>query len=76
VDDMVAEKLGPIKRKLKAGDKTVEIGLQAYYILNSPRLDGLQNKESLFSYVCLSMLEALEEFRKANRLSFAYLAKK
>jgi hypothetical protein len=76
VDDIVAERLGPIKRKLKSGDKTVEIGLQAYYILNSPRLDGLQNKDSVFAYVGLSMLEALEEFRKTNRLSFTYLVKK
>lgn len=76
VDEIVAEKLGPIKRKLKGGEKTVEIGLHAYYILNSPRLDGLQNKESLFAYVGLAMLEALEEFRKANRLNFTYLAKK
>jgi len=76
VDEIVAEKLGPIKRKLKAGEKTVEVGLHAYYILNSPRLDGLQNKEALYAYVGLSMIEALEEFRKANRLTFTYLAKK
>lgn len=76
VDGLIQDKLTEIKRKLKSGSRALELGLQASYILQNPRIDGIQNKEALFRYVSLYLFSQLEDFRKANRLVIEYCAKK
>jgi putative NADH-flavin reductase len=75
VDELVAEKRATIERSLKAGGTTVDIDVHAHYLMQNARLQDIPNKDALYSYVALALLQGLEEYRKASRLKFTYLVK-
>jgi len=76
VDDVIDEKLEALQRGLKTRASSVDIKEHTDYLMRSPRLKEVKNRDALASYISLYLFHGLEEFRKANRLKFSYIARK
>ena len=71
---IIKKKLGAMERRLKSGDKYVNVAEQATYIAYAPQLGHIEKKSQLTSYIQLTLLKELENLRKTKNLRFEYIS--